>query len=40
LFERRIRAGTVLRIFVTKPGFVGKYTRFTVRRATAPARVD
>jgi hypothetical protein len=39
-FERRLRSGTVLRIFVTKPGFVGKYTRFTIRRAKAPLRSD
>ncbi len=39
-FERRMRSGTVLRIFVTKPGFVGKYTRFTIRRHSAPSRDD
>jgi hypothetical protein len=39
-FERRLRSGTVLRIFVTKPGFVGKYTRFTIRRRKAPLRAD
>jgi hypothetical protein len=39
-FERRLRAGTVLRIFVTKAGFVGKYTRFTIRRGKAPQRTD
>ena len=40
LFERRMRASTVLRIFVTKPGMVGKYTRFTIRRRKAPLRLD
>ena len=39
-FERRLRAGTVLRIFVTRSGFIGKYTRFTVRRNMAPRRAD
>lgn len=39
-FERSMRVGTILRIFVTKPGFVGKYTRFTIRRRAAPARSD
>ncbi|HVF78700.1 MAG TPA: hypothetical protein VNA28_10415 [Solirubrobacteraceae bacterium] len=39
-FERRMRAGTRLRIFVTKPGQLGKYTRFTIRARNAPARVD
>ena len=35
-----MRAGTRLRIFVTRPGTVGKYTRFTIRARSAPARVD
>ena len=39
-FERRLRAGTVLRIYVTKPGFVGKYTRFQIRRGRSPLRTD
>lgn len=39
-FERRLRSGTVLRIFVTKAGFVGKYTRFTIRKRKAPLRSD
>jgi hypothetical protein len=39
-FERRLRAGTVLRIYVTKPGFVGKYTRFRIINGRAPLRVD
>jgi len=39
-FERRMRSGTILRIFVTKPGFVGKYTRFRIRSAGTPARRD
>jgi hypothetical protein len=39
-FERRLRAGTVLRIYVTKSGFVGKYTRFQIRRGRSPLRTD
>jgi hypothetical protein len=39
-FERRLRAGTVLRIYVTKSGFVGKYTRFQIRRSRSPLRTD
>ncbi|MDP8908519.1 MAG: hypothetical protein M3N47_05225, partial [Chloroflexota bacterium] len=40
-FERRqLRVGTILRIYVTKPGFVGKYTRFKIRRRGAPLRSD
>ena len=40
VFERRMKSGTVVRIFVTKPGFIGKYTRFTIRRKKAPLRTD
>jgi hypothetical protein len=39
-FERRLRAGTVLTIYVTKPGFIGKYTRFRITKGRAPLRVD
>ena len=38
--ERRLVRGTVIRIFVTKPGAIGKYTRFLLRAAAAPSRVD
>ncbi len=38
--ERRLRSGTVIEVFVTKPGTIGKYTRFRVRRGKRPARVD
>ncbi len=39
-FERRLTAGTVLEIRVAAPGRIGKYTRFTVRRRSAPLRAD
>lgn len=39
-FERSLHAGAVLEIRVTRPGQIGKYTRFTVRRGKLPARVD
>jgi hypothetical protein len=39
-FQRRLRAGTVLVVLVTKPGFVGKYTRFRIRRGRPPLRTD
>ncbi len=39
-FERRLSGGTVLRIYVTKKGFVGKYTRFEIRSRRAPKRTD
>lgn len=39
-FERSLRAGVTLRILVTKPGKIGKYTRFTIRRGKLPTRVD
>jgi hypothetical protein len=39
-FERRLRAGTVLRIYVTKTGFIGKFTQFRIVKGRPPARVD
>ncbi len=39
-FERSLRAGAVLEIRVSKPGQIGKYTRFRVRRGKLPERVD
>jgi hypothetical protein len=39
-FERRMRTNTILRIYVTKPGYVGKYTRFKIRRNRTPLRTD
>jgi hypothetical protein len=39
-FERSLRAGVVLEIRVSKPGQIGKYTRFTVRHGKLPTRVD
>jgi hypothetical protein len=39
-FERRLRPGALVRVFVTKPGRIGKYTRFTVRRRKSPLRRD
>jgi hypothetical protein len=39
-FERVLRAGAVVEVFVTKPGELGKYTRLRVRRNKLPERVD
>jgi hypothetical protein len=39
-FERRLRSGTVLEIYVTKPGFVGKHTRFRFTSNRTPLRTD
>jgi PKD repeat protein len=39
-FERRLRAGISLEIFVRKPGMIGKYTRFLIRAGAPPKRVD
>jgi hypothetical protein len=39
-FEKRLRNGTVLKIYVTQPGFVGKYTRFRLLRNRLPMRAD
>jgi hypothetical protein len=39
-FARSLSAGTVLEIRVTKPGEIGKLTRFIPRRGKLPIRVD
>jgi hypothetical protein len=39
-FECHMRAGVRLEVFVMKPGVVGKYTRFRIRRLEAPRRPD
>jgi len=39
-FERSLRFGVTLEILVSKPGQIGKYTRFAIRRGKLPARVD
>ena len=40
-FKRRhLRAGTVIQVFVTQHGRIGKYTSFKIRRLKAPRRVD
>jgi PKD repeat protein len=38
--RRRLRAGVVITIGVTKQGRIGKYTRFVLRRNAPPARRD
>jgi hypothetical protein len=39
-FEHALRARVILRIRVSKPGEIGKYTRFIVRRRLLPERLD
>jgi large repetitive protein len=39
-FERFLRPGIVLQIRISKPGEIGKYTRFVVRRGRLPSRSD
>jgi hypothetical protein len=40
-FERRLLpAGIVIKVFVTKPGMIGKFARFKIRRRKPPARTD
>jgi PKD domain-containing protein/Big-like domain-containing protein len=39
-FERSLRAGVVLEIRVQRPGEIGKYTRFAIRRRGLPVRLD
>ena len=38
--KRLLRTGAIIRVFVTKQGSVGKYTRLTIRKGRPPARVD
>jgi hypothetical protein len=35
-FERFLRAGVRLEVFVTKPGTIGDYTRYAIRAGKAP----
>lgn len=39
-FERSLRVGVTLEVLVFKPGEIGKYTRFVIRRGKLPERVD
>lgn len=39
-FERSWRAGTRLSVRVTKPGYIGKFTEFVIRRQAEPKRSD
>jgi hypothetical protein len=39
-FERALRAGTRLQVRVTKPGYIGKFTEFVIRRHAEPKRSD
>jgi PKD repeat protein len=40
-FQRRqLRAGAIIKVFVTKSGAIGKFTQFRVRRRAGPARAD
>jgi hypothetical protein len=39
-FERVLRRGTVIEVFITASGTIGKYTSFTIRSNAAPARSD
>jgi len=40
LGRRLLRAGAVLKVLVSSPGSVGKYTRFRIRRGRVPLRRD
>jgi len=39
-YERLLRAGIRLEVYVRKPGTIGKYTRFTIRGHSSPKRRD
>jgi PKD repeat protein len=38
--ERRLRPGIVIKILITRPGWIGKYTRFRIRSGKPPSRQD
>jgi hypothetical protein len=38
--HRLLRAGAILKVLVSSPGSVGKYTRFRIRRGRVPSRQD
>jgi hypothetical protein len=40
LERKPLRPGVTVTIYVTKPGVIGKYTRFKIRKGKPPARVD
>ena len=39
-FERFLRAGVILDVWISKPGNIGKFTAFRIRRGKLPVRVD
>jgi hypothetical protein len=39
-FERSLQAGVIIEVRVSKPGHIGKYTRFAIRHGKLPTRVD
>jgi hypothetical protein len=39
-FERSLAAGAILEIKISKPGQIGKYTRFAIRHGKLPTRID
>jgi hypothetical protein len=39
-FERVLRRGTVIEVFITAKGVIGKYTSFAIRSNAAPRRLD
>jgi hypothetical protein len=39
-FQRALTAGVILEIRISKPGRIGKYTRFAIRHGKLPERVD
>jgi hypothetical protein len=38
--QKRLSAGTIIEVFVTRPGTIGKHTRFRIRAGKPPARRD
>jgi len=38
--QRLLRGGAVVRVYVTRQGWIGKYTRWTIRKSKPPKRSD
>jgi hypothetical protein len=39
-FERALRAGAVVDVWVSHQGQIGKFTRFLIRHGRSPSRTD
>jgi hypothetical protein len=40
LERKQLKAGVVVTIYITKPGLIGKFTQFRIRKGKPPTRID